>query len=226
MSSLPSGPQHVIAYRHPVAPFAVTQWGSPAFCPHELPRWGHAARRTFAADALSRVRSAVGPDRSLPHRSATIAFPAPRNMPGCGREGRLSRGTQSSRFFIVRSDGRACPLASERQGRSLIITSNRAPSQWYALFPDPVVAASLLDRPINTSHQAIMIGPGYRTQQATQEPLLPDCRPARPGQSRRMRRSSAWPSPGPSAMAPSQHRPPRRWRCFESESMPGSWKRG
>ncbi|WP_309140664.1 ATP-binding protein [Streptomyces sp. PKU-EA00015] len=28
-------------------------------------------------------------------------------------------------------------LVSERQGRSLIITSNRAPSDWYPLFPDP-----------------------------------------------------------------------------------------
>jgi DNA replication protein DnaC len=42
-------------------------------------------------------------------------------------------------------------LASERQGRSLIITGNRAPSDWYPLFPNPVVAESLLDRLINTS---------------------------------------------------------------------------
>ncbi|GGV03891.1 hypothetical protein ACIG0C_36550 [Kitasatospora aureofaciens] len=43
-------------------------------------------------------------------------------------------------------------LVSERQGRSLIITSNRAPSDRYPLFPNPVVAESLLDRLINTSH--------------------------------------------------------------------------
>lgn len=36
-------------------------------------------------------------------------------------------------------------LVSERQGRPLIITSNRAPSDWYPLFPNPVVAESLLD---------------------------------------------------------------------------------
>ncbi|WP_338490912.1 IS21-like element helper ATPase IstB [Streptomyces sp. SJL17-4] len=53
-------------------------------------------------------------------------------------------------------------LVSERQGRSLIITSNRAPSDWYPLFPNPVVAESLLDRLINTSHQVIMNGPSYR----------------------------------------------------------------
>nr|WP_312866548.1 ATP-binding protein [Streptomyces boluensis] len=53
-------------------------------------------------------------------------------------------------------------LVSERQGRSLIITSNRAPNDWYPLFPNPVVAESLLDRLINTSHQVIMNGPSCR----------------------------------------------------------------
>ncbi|KUO06132.1 ATP-binding protein [Streptomyces caeruleatus] len=56
-------------------------------------------------------------------------------------------------------------LVSERQGRSLIITSNRAPSDWYPLFPNPVVAESLLDRLINTSQavgQVAAIGaPGW-----------------------------------------------------------------
>ncbi len=40
--------------------------------------------------------------------------------------------------------------------------SNRAPSDWYSLSPNPVVAESLLDRLINTSHQVIMNGPSYR----------------------------------------------------------------
>ncbi|GAA3482327.1 hypothetical protein GCM10018966_068590 [Streptomyces yanii] len=48
-------------------------------------------------------------------------------------------------------------LVSERQGRSLIITSNRAPSDWYPLFPNPVVAESLLDRLI-TSHPEPQFG--------------------------------------------------------------------
>ncbi|MFI1169250.1 hypothetical protein ACH4UM_38240 [Streptomyces sp. NPDC020801] len=33
----------------------------------------------------------------------------------------------------------------------MIITSNRAPGDWYPLFPNPVVAESLLDRLINAS---------------------------------------------------------------------------
>jgi len=55
-------------------------------------------------------------------------------------------------------------LISERaqHGRSLIATSNRSPANWYPLFPNPVVAESLLDRLINTSHQIFMNGPSYR----------------------------------------------------------------
>jgi DNA replication protein DnaC len=33
---------------------------------------------------------------------------------------------------------------------------------WYPLFPNPVVAESLLDRLINTSHVVLMDGPSYR----------------------------------------------------------------
>jgi DNA replication protein DnaC len=53
-------------------------------------------------------------------------------------------------------------LISERTGKSLILTSNRAPQDWYPLFPNPVVAESLLDRVINSSHQVCMNGPSYR----------------------------------------------------------------
>ena len=53
-------------------------------------------------------------------------------------------------------------LITERAGKSTIFTSNRAPADWYPLFPNPVVAESLLDRVINTSHQVFMNGPSYR----------------------------------------------------------------
>jgi DNA replication protein len=55
-------------------------------------------------------------------------------------------------------------LVSERTrtGRSMIITSNRNPPDWYPLFPNPVVAEPFLDRLINTSHQVFMNGPSYR----------------------------------------------------------------
>lgn len=59
-------------------------------------------------------------------------------------------------------------LVSERArvGRSLAITSNRSPVDWYPLFPNPVVAESLLDRLINTSHQIFMNGPSYRPRKS------------------------------------------------------------
>ena len=57
-------------------------------------------------------------------------------------------------------------LVSARYERaSLIVTSNK-PFDWYPLFPNPVVAESLLDRLINTSHQCFMNGPSYRPNKA------------------------------------------------------------
>jgi DNA replication protein DnaC len=53
-------------------------------------------------------------------------------------------------------------LITERAGKSMITTSNRAPADWYPLFPNPVVGESLLDRVINTSHQVFMNAPSYR----------------------------------------------------------------
>jgi len=55
-------------------------------------------------------------------------------------------------------------LISERSaaGGSMILTSNRAPVDWSPLFPNPVVAESLLDRLINSSHHVFMNGPSYR----------------------------------------------------------------
>lgn len=53
-------------------------------------------------------------------------------------------------------------LINERGGRSMVLTSNRSPTDWYPLFPNPVVAESLLDRLINASHHIHMTGPSYR----------------------------------------------------------------
>jgi DNA replication protein DnaC len=56
-------------------------------------------------------------------------------------------------------------LLSERVGRpgkSLILTSNRSPSDWYPLFPNPVVGESILDRVLNTSHHVLLEGKSYR----------------------------------------------------------------
>ncbi len=53
-------------------------------------------------------------------------------------------------------------LMTERASRSMIFTANRGPADWYPLFPNPVVAESLLDRLINSSLQVLMNGASYR----------------------------------------------------------------
>jgi DNA replication protein DnaC len=53
-------------------------------------------------------------------------------------------------------------LISERAGRSLVITANRAAEDWYSLFPNPVVSESILDRVVNGAHHIHMPGRSYR----------------------------------------------------------------
>jgi DNA replication protein DnaC len=53
-------------------------------------------------------------------------------------------------------------LVTERAGRSFIITANRSASDWYSLFPNPVVAESILDRVVNSAHHIHMEGRSYR----------------------------------------------------------------
>ena len=56
-------------------------------------------------------------------------------------------------------------LVTERQRRSVIITANRAAADWYELFPNPVVAESILDRLVNTAHHIHMQGRSWRPNQ-------------------------------------------------------------
>ena len=53
-------------------------------------------------------------------------------------------------------------FVTERAGRPLIITANRAANDWYPLFPNPVVAESILDRIINGAHHLHLDGRSYR----------------------------------------------------------------
>ncbi len=55
-------------------------------------------------------------------------------------------------------------LVTERAGRPMVITSNRAPADWYPLFPNPVVAESILDRLVNSAYHVPMPGRSYRSQ--------------------------------------------------------------
>jgi len=53
-------------------------------------------------------------------------------------------------------------LVTERATKSTIITANRHAADWYALFPNPVVAESILDRLVNSAHHVRMEGRSYR----------------------------------------------------------------
>lgn len=54
-------------------------------------------------------------------------------------------------------------VIAERHLRgSIIVTSNRPPADWLALFPDPVMANSALDRLAHNAHHLVMKGESYR----------------------------------------------------------------
>ena len=53
-------------------------------------------------------------------------------------------------------------LVTERGARPAIFTANRQASDWYTLFPNPVVAESILDRIVNSAHHVHMDGRSYR----------------------------------------------------------------
>jgi DNA replication protein DnaC len=46
---------------------------------------------------------------------------------------------------------------------SMIVTANRAPKDWYPLFPNPVIAESTLDRLVSCSHVITLTGKSYRS---------------------------------------------------------------
>jgi DNA replication protein DnaC len=53
-------------------------------------------------------------------------------------------------------------LVTERSAKSFIITANRSAGDWYSLFPNPVVAESILDRVANAAHHVHMDGKSFR----------------------------------------------------------------
>ncbi len=56
-----------------------------------------------------------------------------------------------------------CELIGERhRTSSTVIASNRAPQDWYPLFPNPVLAEATLDRIINRSHHLVLDGRSFR----------------------------------------------------------------
>lgn len=92
--------------------------------------------------------------------------------PGSGGSAAIWRPTWSSSTTSARglsASDRArnlYELIGERVGRdSTIVISNPPPQDWYALFPNPVLAEGALDRLINAAHHVTLQGKSYRPQQ-------------------------------------------------------------
>jgi len=66
------------------------------------------------------------------------------------------------RDFTVAQADDLYELVTERSSKSTIFTANRQASDWYSLFPNPVVAESILDRIVNTAHHVHIEGKSYR----------------------------------------------------------------
>ena len=57
----------------------------------------------------------------------------------------------------------------ERDRRSAtVVTSNRAVDEWVALFDDPILGNSALDRLANGAHQLVIEGESYRRKKEPQ----------------------------------------------------------
>jgi DNA replication protein DnaC len=78
------------------------------------------------------------------------------------RPGVLILDDFAMRDFTVAQSDDLYELVTERGRKSTIFTANRQASDWYSLFPNPVVAESILDRIVNSSHHIHMDGRSYR----------------------------------------------------------------
>jgi DNA replication protein DnaC len=131
--------------------------------------------KTHVAQALGHLAIRQGAEVRFYKTSRTLAHLAgghadrtwPRRLAELTRPHVLILDDFAMREYTAPQADDLYELISERAqaGRSLITTSNRNPPDWYPLFPNPVVAESLLDRLINTSHQIFMNGPSYRPNQ-------------------------------------------------------------
>jgi DNA replication protein DnaC len=65
-------------------------------------------------------------------------------------------------------------IVNERYERgSLIVTSNRAFSEWPDLFQSPLLASAALDRLAHNAHQILITGDSYRAKGKRRGPATP-----------------------------------------------------
>ena len=120
---------------------------------------GHQACRRGHAVLFTKTSRLLG-DLAGGHADRTFE----RRLRAWARPGLLIIDDFAMREFTAGQADDLYELITERTGRSLIITANRAAADWYALFPNPVVAESILDRIVNSAHHVFMEGRSYRPQ--------------------------------------------------------------
>ena len=78
------------------------------------------------------------------------------------RPGLLILDDFAMRDFTLTQADDLYEVITERGARPVIYTANRQASDWYSLFPNPVVAESILDRVVNSAHHVHMDGKSFR----------------------------------------------------------------
>lgn len=78
------------------------------------------------------------------------------------RPGLLILDDFAMRDFTLAQADDLYEVITERGTRPVIYTANRQASDWYSLFPNPVVAESILDRIVNSAHHVHMDGKSFR----------------------------------------------------------------
>jgi DNA replication protein DnaC len=85
------------------------------------------------------------------------------------------------RKLTAQESGDFYDVLVERDRRAAtVITSNRAVDEWVALFDDPILANSALDRFAHRAHQIVMEGPSLRAARAP-SPARGPRRPSKDG---------------------------------------------
>ena len=126
---------------------------------------GHAACRRGYSVAFAKTSRLLADlagghaDRSWPTRLARWARPTV-----------LILDDFALRDFTLTQADDLYEVISERAHKPTIFTANRQPADWYPLFPNPVVAESVLDRIVNSAHHVHMEGKSYRPNRRPGQP--------------------------------------------------------
>ena len=122
---------------------------------HSACRAGHRVRFIKVAKLVGALRQARA-DHSLERELRTWLAPDVLILDDFGLR-RLGAQESSDLYdVLVERDGHA----------ATVITSNRAVEEWVALFDDPILANSALDRFAHRAHQIVMEGPSLRAARA------------------------------------------------------------